>query len=200
MACWLAVCLVAMTGGGRVASAGGPTDRGHVVGTLTRVDANSHRLILSRDTQIGSRVGERGPVNVYYDTPLVASPADGTASIAELAHGDRLLVEVRKVGARLQAGEIRVLATTTADHVWGSYLHGTVHEIRTGTRTLHVDEADSHIFNRIGYDAGTKVEALDGKPLDVLGLDGQEVDIALRRNERIPMASRIVVLGPATAH
>lgn len=169
------------------AYAGGPVG-GRVVGTLSRVDAGQARLILSRDSQIGSRYGQSGPINVYYDA---------NARVGELVRGDRLLVEVRKEGARLRAGRIERLATTTQDHEWGSYLHGTVHEIRTRTRTIHVDEIDTRIFNRIGYDDQTSVENLGGAPLSVADLNGREVDIALRRNQRVPVAAKIVVLDAA---
>lgn len=185
----LAMVLVVVTGA-TVALAGGPVG-GHVVGTLHKVETAHQRLTLSRDTQIGSRVGQRGPIKVYFDAG---------ANVAGLVRGDRLLVEVREEGPRLKAGRIRVLATTTQKHEWGNYLHGTVHEIRAKTRTIHVDEADTRIFNRIGYDEATTVENLDGERLAMTDLNGREVDIALRRNQRVPVAAKIVVLAPATAH
>ena len=90
-----------------------------------------------------------------------------------------------------------MLPDTDMDQGPGRYLHGTVGEVRTGTRMLHVSQSESRILNKIGYDEQTTVVTLDGKAVPLSTIKpGDEVDMSLRLRSRITTAKEIVLLRP----
>jgi hypothetical protein len=98
----------------------------------------------------------------------------------------------------VEAVSVRRLADTTPGQSWGRYLHGTIAEIVPRTGVLMVDQAQSRIRNRIGFDAQTQVFALDGSPMRLDQLKaGDEVDMAFRLQGRVRTATKIVLLPPA---
>lgn len=183
---------------GLAAAVAAAVESDHAVGTLQRVDSPSQRLTLAIDAQTGSELGQGSPINLYFGSATTATRAGKPVAVTDLKPGERLLVRTRKSGNRVQAEQVLVLPNTDLDHGPRRYLHGTVHEIRTGTRMLHVDQADTLILNRIGYDANTVFVSLDGKPLDRTTLKpGDEVDMSLRLGGRITTAVKVVLLRRA---
>lgn len=169
--------------------------QGRTVGTLQRHDPKQHRIVLSLDARTGSELGQAAPINLYYDE---ARAARDRATRPKLQPGDRLLLDTVTTGNRVEAVSVRRLADTTPGQSWGRYLHGTIAEIVPRTGVLMVDQAQSRIRNRIGFDAQTQVFALDGSPMRLDQLKaGDEVDMAFRLQGRVRTATKIVLLPPA---
>ncbi len=181
-----------------VTSASSPESGDHAVGTLVRVDVDSKRLSIATDAQTGSELGQGGEVNLYVDATTTASRDGKKIRLIELKPGERLLVRTVTNRNRTQASKILVLPDTDINQGAGRYLHGTVSEVRTGTRMLHVSQSESRILNKIGYDEQTTVVTLDGKSMSVTDLrPGDEIDTSLRLRSRITTAKQIVLLRPA---
>ena len=200
---WL-LTLIAMAGisiagiASRPAWSKPPSDPDHVVGTLQQVDTKYHRLVIGLDAQTGDELGQGAPVNVYFDDTTTVQNASGTAKITDLKMNDRLMIHTQTTGDKMHAIRVRVLADTDVGQGWGRYLHGTVRSLEPATNTMHVDQAQSDVLNRIGHDANTKVVTLDGKPSAVSNLKpGDEVDMSLLLREKVTTAKTIVVLRPA---
>jgi len=174
-----------------------PVAGDHAVGTLVRVDVNAKRLAIATDAQTGSELGQGGEINLYVDATTTASRAGKQIKLIELKPGERLLVRTTTSRNRTQANKILVLPDTDMNQGPGRYLHGTVGEVRTGTRMLHISQAESRILNKIGYDEQTTVVTLDGKSMAVTSLKpGDEIDTSLRLRSRITTAKQIVLLRP----
>jgi 3-dehydroquinate synthase class II len=174
-----------------------PVAGDHAVGTLVRVDVPSKRMALATDAQTGSELGQGGEINIYVDTTTTATRGGKPIKLIELKPGERLLVRTQTSRNRTQASKVLVLPDTDMDQGPGRYLHGTVGEVRTGTRMLHVSQSESRILNKIGYDEQTTVVTLDGKTVPLSTIKpGDEVDMSLRLRSRITTAKEIVLLRP----
>ncbi len=197
-AAWGALAAFALLCGTAAATFAAPPASGdHSVGTLVRVDVDSKRLALAPDAQTGSELGQGSEINLYVDATTTASRAGKRIKLIELKPGERLLVRTTTSRNRTQASQILVLPDTDMDQGPRRYLHGTVSEVRTGTRMLHISQAESRILNKIGYDEQTSVVALDGKSMAVTDLKpGDEIDTSLRLRSRITTAKQIVLLRP----
>ncbi len=175
-----------------------PAPADHAVGTLVRVDVDARRLAIATDAQTGSELGQGGEINLYVDATTTASRAGKNIKLIELKPGERLLVRTQTNRNRTQASKILVLPNTDMDQGPGRYLHGTIGEVRTATRMLHINQAESRILNKIGFDEQTTVVTLDGKPMAVTSLKpGDEIDASLRLRSRITTAKQIVLLRSA---
>ncbi|UNK49587.1 hypothetical protein MNR01_00630 [Lysobacter sp. S4-A87] len=175
-----------------------PKDADHVVGTLVEVDQASKRLSLADDAQTGSELGQGSPTNVYLDASTTASRDGKAAALTGLKLGERLLIRTARSGDRLHGSQIVVLPDTSMEQGPQRYLHGTVEQIKTDTRTLHIDQAQTLIPNLIAYDDQTTVVTLDGKTVAVTSLkQGDEIDASLRLRERLTTAKKIVLLRSA---
>jgi hypothetical protein len=172
-----------------------PVATDHAVGTFQHLDEGSHRLVMSRDAKTGSSVGQGGPINLYYDDATLVSRDGAPMRIDSLQQGQRLLVDTHKSGNRVQARRVRVLASTTPGQAWGGYLHGTVREIQARSQSLHIDQSDTLISNRINYDEQTTLKTIDGQPLPLSALKvGDEVDMSVKMRGREGYADRVVVI------
>lgn len=189
----VAIALMACVAVGFMATAFAQV-QGRIVGTLQRHDPKQHRIVLSQDARTGSELGQGAPINLYYDE---AKAAADRATRPKLQPGDRLLLNTVTTGNRIEATSVRRLPDTTPGQGWGQYLHGTIGEIVPRTGVLLIDQDQSRIRNRIGFDAQTQVFALDGSPMRFDQLKaGDEVDLAFRMQGRLRTATRIVVLPP----
>ncbi|HEY5804764.1 MAG TPA: hypothetical protein VIT90_13815 [Lysobacter sp.] len=174
-----------------------PVEGDHAVGTLVRVDVASKRMAIATDAQTGSELGQGGEINIYVDATTTATRGGKPIKLIELKPGERLLVRTQTSRNRTTASKILVLPDTDMDQGPGRYLHGTVGEVRTGTRMLHVSQAESRILNKIGYDEQTTAVTLDGKTVPLSTIKpGDEVDMSLRLRSRITTAKDIVLLRP----
>jgi hypothetical protein len=169
--------------------------QGRTVGTLQRHDPQQHRIVLSLDARTGSELGQGAPINLYYDE---AKAAQDRATRPKLQPGDRLMLDTVTTGNRVEATSVHRLVDTTPGQGWGQYLHGTIAEVVPRTGVLMIDQAESRIRNRIGFDAQTQVFALDGSPMRLDQLKaGDEVDMAFRLQGRVRTATKIVLLSPS---
>ncbi|MFC3816650.1 hypothetical protein [Lysobacter sp. GCM10012299] len=173
-----------------------PKNADHVVGTLVELDPHGKRLSLADDAQTGSELGQGSPTNVYLDASTTASRDGKATALTGLKLGERLLIKTSRSGDdRLRASKVTVLADTNVEQGPERYLHGTVGQIKTDTRTLHIDQAQTLIPNLIAYDDQTTVVTLDGKPVAVTSLKaGDEIDASLRLRDRLTTAKKIVLL------
>lgn len=191
------LALFAMTATTALAST--PAEGDHAVGTLVRVDVDSNRLALATDAQTGSELGQGGEINIYVDATTTATRAGKRIKLIELKPGERLLVRTQSSRNRVQAVKILVLPNTNMAQGAGRYLHGTISDVNTRTRTLNISQSESRILNRIGYDEQTTLVGLDGKsiPLNTLK-PGDEIDTGLRLRGRITTATSMVLLRPTS--
>jgi len=178
-----------------------PKNADHVVGTLVELDPHGKRLSLADDAQTGSELGQGSPTNVYLDASTTASRDGKATAITGLKLGERLLIRTSRSGDdRLRASKVTVLADTNVEQGPERYLHGTVGQIKTDTRTLHIDQAQTLIPNLIAYDDQTTVVTLDGKAVAVTSLKaGDEIDASLRLRDRLTTAKKIVLLRSSGA-
>ncbi len=191
---WLAMLAAVVLA---AAQAAPPTATDRTVGTFQRLDEGSRRLVLNRDSKTGSGVGQSSPIHLYYDDATQFSRDGATITAAGLQPGQRLLVDTSKAGNRVQAKRVYVLASTTPGQTWGGYLHGTIKSVETGSRTVHIDQADTMIFNRINNDEQTTLKSVDGKVLPVTSLKtGDEVDMSVKMRGRLGYADRVVLIRP----
>lgn len=188
--------IVAMAGG--MAMAATPSDHGHTVGTLDRIDAKQSRLVLGADAAEGESLGQGAPIDIYYDGTTTITGSGGKAAVTDLKVGDRLMVKTSEAGNRISAKSVQWLPDTTPGQGWGRYVHGTISEIVDRTQVFMVAQAGTNIRYRVGHDQGTKVLALDGSAMTFAQLKtGDDVDIAYRlvNNERT--ATKVVVVSSA---
>ena len=188
--------VVAMAGG--MAMAATPSDHGHTVGTLDRIDAKQSRLVLGADAAEGESLGQGAPIDIYYDGTTTITGSGGKAAVTDLKVGDRLMVKTSEAGNRISAKSVQWLPDTTPGQGWGRYVHGTISEIVDRTQVFMVAQAGTNIRYRVGHDQGTKVLALDGSAMTFAQLKtGDDVDIAYRlvNNERT--ATKVVVVSSA---
>lgn len=188
--------IVAMAGG--MAMAATPSDHGHTVGTLDRIDAKQNRLVLGADAAEGESLGQGAPIDIYYDGTTTITGSGGKAAVTDLKVGDRLMVKTSEAGNRVSAKSVQWLPDTTPGQGWGRYVHGTISEIVDRTQVFMVAQAGTNIRYRVGHDQGTKVLALDGSAMTFAQLKtGDDVDIAYRlvNNERT--ATKVVVVSSA---
>lgn len=188
--------IVAMAGG--MAMAATPSDHGHTVGTLDRIDAKQNRLVLGADAAEGESLGQGAPIDIYYDGTTTITGSGGKAAVTDLKVGDRLMVKTSEAGNRISAKSVQWLPDTTPGQGWGRYVHGTISEIVDRTQVFMVAQAGTNIRYRVGHDQGTKVLALDGSAMTFAQLKtGDDVDIAYRlvNNERT--ATKVVVVSSA---
>lgn len=188
--------IVAMAGG--MAMAATPSDHGHTVGTLDRIDAKQNRLVLGADAAEGESLGQGAPIDIYYDGTTTITGSGGKATVTDLKVGDRLMVKTSEAGNRISAKSVQWLPDTTPGQGWGRYVHGTISEIVDRTQVFMVAQAGTNIRYRVGHDQGTKVLALDGSAMTFAQLKtGDDVDIAYRlvNNERT--ATKVVVVSSA---
>lgn len=188
--------IVAMAGG--MAMAATPSDHGHTVGTLDRIDAKQSRLVLGADAAEGESLGQGAPIDIYYDGTTTITGSGGKAAVTDLKVGDRLMVKTSEAGNRVSAKSVQWLPDTTPGQGWGRYVHGTISEIVDRTQVFMVAQAGTNIRYRVGHDQGTKVLALDGSAMTFAQLKtGDDVDIAYRlvNNERT--ATKVVVVSSA---
>lgn len=180
-----------------VAAWAAPPDSDHAVGTLARVDAGQSRLVLSRDSETGNVVGQGTPDNVYLSPSTVITRAGSPVQLTDLKVGERLLVATQRSGNRTQAMRVRVLPSTSPGQDWGRYLHGTLRSIEKATRTVHIDQAETLNFVRVGYDDQTQAFDAEGKPIELSSLKpGDELDMAVRKDVKDRTATKVVLLPP----
>ena len=187
--------IVALAGG--MAMAATPSGPGYTVGTLDRIDAKEHRLVLGTDAAEGDSLGQGAPIDIYYDGTTTISGSSAKAA-TDLKVGDRLMVKTTTAGNRISAKSVQWLPDTTPGQGWGRYVHGTINEIVDRTQVLMVAQAGTNVRYRVGYDQGTKVLALDGSPMTFAQLKkGDDVDIAYRLVNDERTATKVVVLSSA---
>ena len=185
--------IVALAGG--MAMAATPSDHGHTVGTLDRIDTKEHRLVLGTDAAEGDSLGQGAPIDIYYDGTTTISGSSAKAA-TDLKVGDRLLVKTTEAGNRISAKSVQWLPDTTPGQGWGRYVHGTISEMVDRTQVFMVAQAGTNIRYRIGHDQGTKVLALDGSPMTFAQLKtGDDVDIAYRLVNNVRTATKVVVVS-----
>lgn len=172
-----------------------PSD--HAVGTLARVDMGHSRIALSRDSETGNVVGQGAPDNIYLSSSTVITRSGSPVPLTDLKVGERLLVATQRSGNRTQGTRVRVLPSTSPGQDWGRYLHGTLRSIEQATRTVHVDQAETLNFVRVGYDDNTQAFDAEGKPIQLSSLKpGDELDMAVRKGVKDRTATKVVLLPP----
>lgn len=169
----------------------------HAVGTLARVDTGQSRLVLSRDSETGNVVGQGTPDNIYVSSTTVFTRSGSPIRLTDLKVGERLLAATQRSGNRTQATRVRVLPSTSPGQDWGRYLHGKLRSIEKATRTVHIDQAETLNFVRVGYDDKTQAFDADGKPIQLSSLKpGDELDMAVRKGVKDRTATKVVLLPP----
>lgn len=169
----------------------------HAVGTLARVDTGQSRLVLSRDSETGNVVGQGTPDNIYVSPTTVFTRSGSPIRLTDLKVGERLLAATQRSGNRTQATRVRVLPSTSPGQDWGRYLHGKLRSIEKATRTVHIDQAETLNFVRVGYDDKTQAFDADGKPMQLSSLKpGDELDMAVRKGVKDRTATKVVLLPP----
>lgn len=174
-----------------------PPESDHAVGTLARMDAGQSRLVLSRDSETGNVVGQGAPDNIYLSSSTVITRSGTPVQSTDLKVGERLLVATQRSGNRTEAKRVRVLPSTSPGQDWGRYLHGTLRSIEQATRTVHIDQAETLNFVRVGYDDQTQAFDADGKAIELRSLKpGDELDMAVRKGVKDRTATKVVLLPP----
>lgn len=180
-----------------IAAWAAPPESDHAVGTLARVDTGQSRLVLSRDSETGNVVGQGTPDNIYVSPTTVFTRSGSPIRLTDLKVGERLLAATQRSGNRTQATRVRVLPSTSPGQDWGRYLHGKLRSIEKATRTVHIDQAETLNFVRVGYDDKTQAFDADGKPIQLSSLKpGDELDMAVRKGVKDRTATKVVLLPP----
>lgn len=193
----MTVLLAGLAGAACMAASAATPESDHAVGTLARVDAKQSRIVLSRDSETGNVVGQGTPDNIYLSPSTVITRSGSPVQMSDLKVGERLLVATQSKRNRTEGTRVRVLPSTSMGQDWGRYLHGTLRSIEKATRTVHIDQAETLNFVRIGYDDQTQAFDADGKPIQLNSLKpGDELDMAVRKGVKDRTATKVVLLPP----